>query len=156
MSAMHVLVLRDPKESLAKCSLTPLRGLAGVRFVDYHPDRRVDADGRVLLDPHGELLTRADAGRDLFLIDCSWRRVEKLGRRVDGELLRRRLPPFVTAYPRRSKTFDDPSRGLASIEALYAASVVLGAPRPELLAAYRWREEFLELNAALLVEVARA
>ena len=151
---MHLLILRDPKESLAKCSLTPLRGLDGVRFVDYHPDRRLDADGRVLLDPDGELLTEEDRGRDLFLIDCAWRRVPKLARTVDGVLLRRRLPALVTAYPRKSKTFEDPERGLASVEALYAASVLLGAPRPELLEAYRWRDAFLERNRALLEQAA--
>ena len=145
---MDLLILRDPKESLAKCSLTPLRGLDGVRFVDYHPDRRLDADGRVLLDPDGEPLTEEDRGRDLFLIDCAWRRVPKLARTVDGVLLRRRLPALVTAYPRKSKTFEDPERGLASVEALYAASVLLGAPRPELLEAYRWRDAFLERNRA--------
>ena len=151
---MDLLILRDPKESLAKCSLTPLRGLDGVRFVDYHPDRRLDADGRVLLDPDGELLTEEDRGRDLFLIDCAWRRVPKLARTVDGVLLRRRLPALVTAYPRKSKTFEDPERGLASVEALYAASVLLGAPRPELLEAYRWRDAFLERNRALLEQAA--
>ncbi len=151
---MDLLILRDPKESLAKCSLTPLRGLDGVRFVDYHPDRRLDADGRVLLDPDGEPLTEEDRGRDLFLIDCAWRRVPKLARTVDGVLLRRRLPALVTAYPRKSKTFEDPERGLASVEALYAASVLLGAPRPELLEAYRWRDAFLERNRALLEQAA--
>lgn len=147
---MHVLVLRDPRESVARCSLTPLRGLAGVRFVDYHPDRRLYAAGRILLDPEGELLTAEDAGRDLLLIDCAWRRVERLARTVDGVLERRRLPALHTAYPRRSKTFADPTSGLASVEALYAASVVLGEPRPELLADYRWREEFLARNATVL------
>lgn len=147
---MNVLILRDPRESVAKCSLTPLRGMEGIRFVDYHPDRRIDASGHVLLDPEGELLGSEDRGRDLLLIDCSWRRVESLRRTVDGEPLRRRLPPLVTAYPRRSRTFEDPREGLASVEALFAAVLALGDPREELLAAYRWREEFLLRNAVEL------
>ena len=146
---MHVLVLRDPRESRAKCSLTPLRGLSGLRFVDYHPETRLAVGERVLLHPDGEELTEDDRGLDLLLIDCSWRRVPSLLATVDGVLHHRRLPPLVTAYPRRSKTFRDPAEGLASVEALYAASVLLGDPRPELLASYRWREEFLGTNPEL-------
>ncbi len=147
---MHILILRDPRESAAKCSLTPIRDLPGVELVGYDGERRVNADGRIALDPEGELLTAADAGRDLFLIDSSWRRVEKLKRAVDGVLLPRRLPELVTAYPRKSKTFADPATGLASIEALFAATAILGQPRHELLDAYRWREEFLARNRSVL------
>jgi pre-rRNA-processing protein TSR3 len=147
---MDVLILRDPHESLGKCSLTPLRGLPGVRFVDYHGRRRLGAGERVLLHPDGQELGPADRGRDLLLLDCAWRRVPKLLRTVDGLLHPRRLPPFVTAYPRRSKTFADPERGLASVEALYLATLLLGAPRAEFLSAYHWRAAFLAANAGLL------
>ena len=149
---MDVLVLRDPKEALAKCSLTPLRGMGGIRFVDYHPERRLAAGRRLLLHAEGALLAREDqalVGDGLLLVDCSWRRVPKLLRTVDGELLPRRLPPLVTAYPRRSKNFADPDQGLASVEALAAALALLGRPRWELLNSYRWRDEFMELNRAL-------
>jgi len=148
---VEVLILRDEREGAAKCSLTPLRGFAGVRFVAYHPERRVPVGERVLLDPEGEELGPGDRGRDLLLIDCSWRRVPSLLRTVDGVLHRRRLPRLVTAYPRRSKTFADPETGLASVEALFAASVLLGWPRPEWLAGYRWRAEFLAANPGLEV-----
>jgi len=144
----EVLILRDPRESAKKCSLTPLRGLPGVRFVDYSPERRVQAAGRVLLHTAGEPIGPADAGRGLLLIDCSWRRVTSLMRVVDGAPILRRLPPLQTAYPRRSNTFEDPSEGLASVEALYAALALMGSQRPELLAAYRWADEFLRLNGA--------
>ena len=144
-----VLILRDPRESKKKCSLTPLEGLPGITFVRYDRERRVDADGRILLSPDGELLTPEDAGRDLFVIDCSWRRVPSLRATVDGELVLRRLPPLVTAYPRRSEVFEDPAEGLASVEALYAALAILERPRPELLDGYRWAEEFLAKNPDL-------
>jgi len=143
---VHVLILRDPRESVAKCSLTPLRGLEGIRFVSYYPDRRLEAAGRILLHPDGDELTEADRGADLLLIDCAWRRVDTLLRTVDGDLRRRRLPPLRTAYPRRSKAYDDPPTGLASVEALYAAFAILGDPRPDLLEGYPWGEEFLRLN----------
>ena len=153
---MDVLILRDPHESPAKCSLTPLRGLAGVRFVEYHGRRRLDAGERILLDPEGAELGPEDRGRDLLLIDCAWRRVPRLRRTVDGVLHGRRLPPFETAYPRRSKTFADPERGLASVEALYLAALLLGTPRPDFLAAYRWRAEFLAANRTLLATLGLA
>ncbi|MEW6072440.1 MAG: hypothetical protein AB1726_07580 [Planctomycetota bacterium] len=144
---MHVLILRDPRESSRKCSLSPLRGISGIEFCTYRPDRRIDAAGRILLHPDGEELTPADRGADLLLVDCAWRRVPTLLRTVDGSPLRRRLPPLRTAYPRRARTSIDPPQGLASVECLYAACAILGEPRPELLAAYPWREEFLRGNA---------
>jgi len=146
---LDVLILRDPRESTAKCSLTPLRGRAGVRFFTWKPERRFQVGERVLLHPDGEEITAADAGRPLLLIDCAWRRVPTLLASCDGEMSPRRLPPLATAYPRKSHTFVDPERGLASVEALYAALVLLGQPVEELLEGYRWRAEFLELNPGL-------
>lgn len=147
---MDVLIYRDPRESVKKCSLTPLRGRSGVRFVDYHHERRLAVEPSVLLSPDGPELSAADAGAPLLLIDCSWRRVDQLRRTIDGELVPRRLPPLVTAYPRKSKTFEDPAAGLASIEALVAALWILGQPRPDLLDGYPFAAEFLRANAALL------
>jgi len=144
-----VLILRDPRESVQKCSLTPLRGREDVEFLKYDPNKRYDAGGRVLLHHEGELLTEADAGAGLFLVDSSWRRLPKLLDRVDGRPIRRRLPDLLTAYPRKSQIFQDPERGLASIEALYAAMHILSGPRPDLLEGYPWAEEFLRLNPSL-------
>ena len=144
-----VLVLRDPRESSRKCSLTPLRGMPGIRFVEYAPERRLDASRRILLHPDGEPLVPADAELGLLLVDCAWRRVPQLLATVDGEPIRRRLPPLATAYPRRSRIFEDPSRGLASVEALYAALALLGRPRPDLLEHYRFRDAFLAANPGL-------
>ncbi len=110
MPPPDILILRDPRESTKKCSLTPLRGLHGVEFRTYAHDRRIDADGRILLATDGELLTPQDAGRGLLLIDCSWRRVERLRATVDGELVHRRLPPLESAYPRRSRQWSGSKR----------------------------------------------
>ena len=144
-----ILILRDPRESVQKCSLTPLRGREDVEFLKYDPNTRYDAAGRILLHHEGELLSEADAGRGLFLVDSSWRRLPKLLERVDGEPIRRSLPPLLTAYPRKSQVFEDRERGLASIEALYAAVRILYGPRPELLEGYRWGDEFLRMNPSL-------
>jgi pre-rRNA-processing protein TSR3 len=146
---VDILIVHDSHEPARKCSLTPLRGMPGVRFVSVGGGRRVDAGRRIWLHPEGEEIGPADRGIGLLLVDCSWRRVAKLSRRVDGELLPRRLPPLVTVYPRKSKLVPDPEHGLASVEALYAAISLLGAPRPELLAGYRWADEFLAANPEL-------
>jgi pre-rRNA-processing protein TSR3 len=149
LAVPDVLILRDPRESRAKCSLTPLRGQSGVRFVEYRPERRIAAGGRLLLDPEGELLGPSDRGHGLLVLDCSWRRLPSLRRVLDGEPRARRLPPLATGYPRRSKRFADPLEGLASIEALYAALTLLGWSVEHLLESYPWREAFLERNPAL-------
>ena len=146
---LDVLILRDPKESVRKCSLTPLRGTPGVRFVTFRPGLELDAAGRVLLHPEGEEIGPGDQGLPLLLVDCAWRRLDVLLRAVRGEPARRRLPRLETAYPRRSRIFEDPAAGLASIEALHAALALLGRPRPELLSGYRWAEEFLARNPSL-------
>ena len=147
---LDILILRDPRESVAKCSLTPLRGAEGVRFVQFRREQKVQAEGRILLTPEGELLGRADRGRGILLIDCSWRRVPQLLGTVVGEIVRRRLPELVTAYPRKSKDNLDPATGLASIEALHAASVIMGERSEALLESYLWRDEFLRANAEVL------
>jgi pre-rRNA-processing protein TSR3 len=149
MSAIDVLILRDPRESAAKCSLTPLRGMPRIQFQRWQIERRFEVGRRILLHPDGEVLSAADAGPGLLLIDCAWRRLPRILASVDGELVTRRLPPFSSAYPRKSKLFEDPAGGLASVEALYAALALLGDPRPELLGGYRWREAFMQANPSL-------
>src|SRR6185436_16281566 len=72
---LDVMIVRDPRESAQKCSLTPLRGVDGVRFVTHRGDQRVDVGRRILLSPGGEELTRADRGYGLLVIDCAWRKV---------------------------------------------------------------------------------
>lgn len=146
---LDILIVHDPREPAKKCSLTPLRGMQGVRFVPLSNGRRVDAGRRLWLHPDGEALTPADRGIGILVVDCTWRRLTKLSACIDGELVRRRLPPLVTAYPRRSKLTPDPEHGLASVEALYAATALLDGPRPELLLGYRWAAQFLAANPEL-------
>ena len=146
---MDILIVRDPREPTKKCSLTPLRGMDGVHFISLRGGRRVDAGRRIWLHPDGAELSLADRGNDLLLIDCAWRKLPALAKAIDGELLPRRLPKLVTAYPRRSKVAVDPEDGLASVEALYAAVALLDGPRPEFLAKYHWAADFLAANPDL-------
>lgn len=152
MKPLDIVILRDPRESIKKCSLTPLRDVEGVEFLRYHHEKVFEVGERILLDPEGEELSSADADLGFLLIDCAWRRVPSLRKTLRGTFHRRRLPELHTAYPRKSTIFEDPSAGLASVEALYAALHILGRPSPELLAEYRWRDEFYRLNPALSPE----
>ena len=102
-------------------------------------------DGYLRLGIGGPILSEKDAACGLLVLDGTWRLVERMEKQY-AALPVRSLPPVQTAYPRRSKVFDDPSEGLATIEAVYAALRVLGRSTEELLDAYHWREEFLELN----------
>ncbi|MDP0498226.1 MAG: hypothetical protein Q7Q73_18690 [Verrucomicrobiota bacterium JB024] len=87
----------------------------------------------------------AEAGsRPFLLLDSTWRLLPQLEACLSGAPLRRRLPDGVrTAYPRVSKLSEDPSGGLASVEALYLARRLMGDDDPTLLDAYYWKDAFL-------------
>ncbi len=144
MSAIKTVVIRHPKERLSKCSLVPLHGRPDITFHKATRAFRFDAGGYTLLTPDAPVLSAADAGRPLLLLDGTWRYAAQLEACLTGEPVRRSLPAdLVTAYPRKSKLFDDPDAGLASVEALYAARRILGDDDPALLDGYRWKEAFL-------------
>jgi pre-rRNA-processing protein TSR3 len=147
----RIWILRDPKESPAKCTLIPLRGRPGVSFHAFDVDRRYDVGGAILLHCDGIPLSRRDGDRPLLVLDGAWRRVATMMRRLLGPFEARSIPlGFETAYPRRSKNFDDPDTGLASIEAVFLALAAMGHRDEAWLDAYHWREAFLERNAARL------
>jgi len=150
---LEILLVRLDRESPRKCSLTPLRKREdlALRWFPFSAGERIFVGPATLLHPDGDLLQPADAGRPLLLVDSSWRDLPRVLRGLKGELHLRSLPASLrTAYPRRSKTFPDPARGLASIEALHAATALLGARDDSLLDGYPWREAWLEKNRALL------
>lgn len=141
---MDVIILRHPKERLSKCSLRPLEGRPNLRFFKAREGFRFNATGYTLLSVGTPILGPEDAGRPLLLLDSTWRLLPALEACLDGEPVRRALPPVRTAYPRVSKIAEDPTQGLASVEALYLACRLLGEDDPSLLDDYYWREAFLE------------
>ena len=56
---------------------------------------------------------------------------------------------FQTAYPRRNKKGEDPSTGLATIEALFIAAAFLGHWDETLLEKYHFGQDFLRINESL-------
>lgn len=145
MTPIRTVVIRHPKERISKCSLRFLHDRPEMTFLRGKPGFTFDATGHTLLDVDGEPLSAADAGRPLLLLDSTWRWLPQLMSCVVGAPVRRSLPHAVrTAYPRASKLWADPERGLASIEALYLARRILGDDDPTLLAGYHWKDEFLQ------------
>lgn len=104
-----------------------------------------DMTGFTVLALGAPVLSAQDAGRPLLLLDSTWRLLPQLEACLHGEGVRRTLPAVTTAYPRVSKVTEDPNGGLASVEALYLAKLLLGERDDSLLEGYYWRKEFIEI-----------
>jgi len=143
------IILRHRRENLKKCSLHGLEKRSELQFLTYPLDLIPYLDNAILLTLDAPPLTRADHHLPLFLIDGTW----KYAAVMEGQLpqkeswTRRSLPShFRTAYPRKQTACSDPTRGLASVEALYIAHLLLDRDAKGLLDHYFWREAFLALN----------
>lgn len=144
MERVPVTVIRHHKERISKCSLRTLHGREELTFLRARPGFTFDATGFVLLAVDAPPLTMADRGHPLLLLDSTWRHLPALERCLTGDPIRRSIPSGVrTAYPRVSRTFEDPDAGLASIEALFVAKRILGDEDPTLLDGYHWKDAFL-------------
>jgi pre-rRNA-processing protein TSR3 len=139
-----ISVIRHPKERRSKCSLTPLEGRADIDFFRARPNWSFDITGFTVLALGAPELSPEDAGRPLLLLDSTWRLLPQIEACLYGQGVRRTLPAVPTAYPRISKIAEDPMGGLASVEALYLAKLLLGERDDALLADYYWRDVFLE------------
>ncbi len=146
---LPTIILRHRKENLKKCSLTGLEHRPDLRFFRY-PDGLKSLpplDQYIILDVSAPLFTEKDRDKGIFLIDGTWRYAEKMGLSLPP-LEKRSLPHhFQTAYPRKQTHCEDPSRGLASIEALYLAHLLTGKSTEGLLDHYYWKERFFQLNS---------
>ena len=139
-----ISVIRHPKERRSKCSLTPLEGRADIDFFRARPNWSFDMTGFTVLALGAPELSPEDAGRPLLLLDSTWRLLPQIEACLYGQGVRRTLPAVSTAYPRISKIAEDPMGGLASVEALFLAKLLLGERDDALLADYYWRDVFLE------------
>jgi pre-rRNA-processing protein TSR3 len=138
------VVIRHPRERKSKCSLEPLRGREDIVFYTAREGFTFDATGYVLLRIDAPVLSHDDSTFPVLLLDSTWRLLPKLESCLTGTPVARSLPPqLLTAYPRVSKLSDDPARGLASVEALYAARLLQNRPTSGLLDHYHWKEAFL-------------
>jgi len=139
-----ISVIRHPKERRSKCSLTPLEGRADIDFFRARSNWSFDMTGFTVLALGAPGLSPEDAGRPLLLLDSTWRLLPQIEACLHGQGVRRTLPAVPTAYPRISKIAEDPMGGLASVEALFLAKLLLGERDDALLADYYWRDVFLQ------------
>lgn len=148
----QTILLRHRKENLNKCSLRGLESRPDCLFLTYPQSTLPDLSSHILLSIDAQPLTLADAHKGILILDGTWRYADKMLRWVEGQsFVEKRSLPFDlrTAYPRRQEDCSDPERGLASVEALYAAYAILNRDTAGLLDNYHWRELFLSKNPCL-------
>ena len=146
------LILRHRKENLKKCSLDGLAFQETIKFFTYPQERLPFIPNTIMLKCEAPVLTEADKGSPLLILDGTWKYAAQMEKYVCslGPFRARSLPPlYQTAYPRKQTECPTPVRGLASIEALYIAYHITGRTKEGLLDHYFWKEAFLQKNAAL-------
>jgi pre-rRNA-processing protein TSR3 len=140
------IIVVHPKERRSKCTVEPLRSRDDFVFWTFPEPGDEPLDNFVRLGFGGPVLNAADDGhRGLLVLDGTWKLAGKM-ENVFNDIPIRSLPQTETAYPRKSKVFDDPHGGLATIEAIYIANRLLNRSTTGLLDEYYWRDEFLRLN----------
>ncbi len=143
------LILRHTRENLKKCSLRGLETRTDCLFFTYPTQTLPHLSNYILLSLEGPPLTHADAHLGLLLIDGTWRHSKTMYQQLPHPHLfqQRTLPATLqTAYPRRQEDCANPERGLASVEALFSAYLILGRKTEGLLDGYHWKEAFLKKN----------
>jgi pre-rRNA-processing protein TSR3 len=157
---MFYEVVIDSPETANKCTIAPLSDRS-----DFHLFRVAGSGifgplrSSVLLHHEGLCLSKVresiGAVQGVASIDCVWRRLDDLMRRIEGPLpVLVRIPDgFETAYPRRNKKDLDPTGGLATIEAIFVAAAILGNWDVSLLSKYYFGRQFIELNKNRFLEL---
>ena len=144
MKPINTVIIRHPKERLKKCSLEPLRKRSDLIFYKSSSSFKFQATGYVQLTVDSPPLSADDQGKPLLLLDSTWQLLPDLEEKIMGNPTKRSLPSNIqTAFPRKSKLFNDPKNGLASVEALYVALKILGNQDSSLLDHYYWKDQFL-------------
>lgn len=152
------IILRHRKENLKKCSLHGLEWREDLHFYTYPKDSLPLLKNYFLLSLDGPLLSETDQHFGIFIIDGTWNYAQRMQRQLPQPRLfeKRSLPlHYQTAYPRRQEDCPDPTRGLASIEALFLAYHLLGRSTEGLLNHYYWKEEFLKKNELAIFKESR-
>ncbi len=143
------IILRHRRENLRKCSLRGLESRQDMQFYTYPKDTLPSLENTILLTLDAPEITKEDSSFSLFLIDGTWKYSTVMYNQLPKPPLfqKRSLPKELrTAYPRKQDDCVDPERGLASIEALFAAYFLLGWNTEGILDLYHWKDLFLEKN----------
>lgn len=144
------IIIQHRKENKKKCSLQYLRKHDNIPFHIYPNTSLPNLNEYMLLTLDAPVLTSADRNMGICLLDATWKYAEKMHKCVITSypnIPRRSLPrDCATAYPRKQTNCAYPEAGLASIEALFLAYLILHREPFFLLDGYIWKESFLSLN----------
>ena len=143
------IILRHRKENLKKCTLHGLENRKDMQFYTYPTDPLPPLSNYILLTLNAPPLSIEDRNHGLFIIDGTWRYAAIMEKQIPGvhHFIRRSIPSeFRTSYPRKQTGCPDSERGLASLEALFIAHVILGKETEGLLSHYYFGEEFIQKN----------
>jgi pre-rRNA-processing protein TSR3 len=156
-------IIVDIGETPNKCTIAPLKFRPDFRLFPVFGEGPLGPlSAPLLLHHEGECLTQWGATREpvpaLASVDCVWRRLPKLMGRIHwinkkAPVLARIPPGFKTVYPRVGRPNADPENGLATIEAIFVASAILGRWDPTLLSKYYFGRRFIEENAPRFLEL---
>ena len=143
---LPTIILRHRKENLKKCSLQGLESRTDIQFLAYPCADYPNLSSYVVLSLDAPPLAIGDADSGLLLIDGTWKYAEVMARQLPY-CKPRSLPKEIrTAYPRKQTDCIDPKRGLASVEALYIAYMIMGRDPSGLLDHYYWEKSFHQNN----------
>lgn len=146
----QIVVIRHPRENLKKCSLRGLESRENFAFFKAKDGFLFDATGYILLQNNAPEISEKDKGLPILLLDSTWALLPKVRNKICGTPILRGLPSSIkTAYPRVSKSGNDPQNGLATVEALFAALSLSGQRDESLLQNYVFKDTFLQLNKGL-------
>ncbi|MBN2479706.1 MAG: hypothetical protein JXA94_05715 [Parachlamydiales bacterium] len=148
---LPTIILRHKKENLKKCSLKGLENRSDIIFYTYPKDTLPDlSKNYILLNTEGEEFSEKDSDKGIFLIDSTWKYLEKILKIIPQNIEFRCIPKkYKTAYPRKQTHCKDESAGLASIEALYLAYMLTKKDVSSLLDNYYWKNDFLKINSMI-------
>lgn len=146
----QIVVIRHPRENLKKCSLRGLESRENFAFFKAKDGFLFDATGYILLQNNAPEISEKDKGLPILLLDSTWALLPKVRNKIHGKPILRGLPSSIkTAYPRVSKSGNDPQNGLATVEALFAALSLSGQRDESVLQNYIFKDTFLQLNKGL-------
>ena len=146
----QIVVIRHPRENLKKCSLRGLESRKNFTFLKAKDGFLFDATGYILLQNNAPEISEKDKGLPILLLDSTWALLPKVRNKIHGMPILRGLPSSIkTAYPRVSKSGNDPQNGLATVEALFAALSLSGQRDESVLQNYIFKDTFLQLNKGL-------
>lgn len=140
------IILRHRRENLKKCSLSGLESRSDLLFFTYPTQQLPNLSHYFLLEVGAPILTQEDTNLGIFIIDATWKLAAVMKRQCPSIQTRSLPSHFQTAYPRKQTSCSDPEKGLASVEALFLAHLILNRSTEGLLDHYHWKNAFLEKN----------